>query len=881
MLQYILGTMGQAKCGVDMNGDFLDDITRIGPDGIYFDFQKPDGSFLHRFVPHAIEVLPVWSICSGDLDQDGYNDLVFGGVSRVSFLKSRDNVTSFEESIMPDFIYSQRTTLSDIDNDGDLDAFICRDDGMSQAFRNDGVGNMTKDQTLINTANLPGNYSAIWTDYNNDGHTDLYISKCLANGLPGNPARTNLLYRNNGDGTFTETGAQAGLDDNAQSWSTVFEDFDNDGDFDAFIVNHDQGNRLMKNNGDGTFTNVISDSGIDELDLSSFENTSGDFNNDGFIDIFSELHNELYLGNGDLTFTGQTLPFTPGAIGDFNNDGFLDVTYRSQLWINKGNENHWIKLNLFGLESNLNGIGARVEIYGTWGVQIRELRAGQSFSPMNTLSLHFGLGLADVIDKLVVKWPGGTVTEMFNLTTDTTYLIPEAPCFRSPEPATISGKAALCPGDSVKLIAPAGYSFYEWTGGMTQSSIWINKPGIYQVVYVDTSGCAGISLPAEITLADAILPEITILNGDEKNCEGTEVLLSSSSGLSSYWSNGVQDTGIISVTSPGIYTVSRDSICGQGQLVSGALSIAFYTAPPPQADAFIITSGDSVLLESSGEHCAWYDAPVGGNLLSDECNFQTPPFFSDTVFYVENQYLFPGEIQSGGKPDSMGFGGLITANKSMHFTAIQPFILLSTTMYIPDQANEGIRTIQLTSGNEILAEKSVFLLKGKNEVTLDFRIPIGSYALQCDQHDQFLNIGALDYPYPLGDAGQLDSSSTGLNFYPYFYNWTIQKEDINCTSIRTAVNIDVTGLSNTPLHSGFTIFPVPASHSLHILFDELLNTIPEVIIRDFLGRPLIIRRTIPQNDYMTLDISALPPGIYHMHVLINGTSASRLFMIQR
>ena len=86
---------------------------------------------------------------------------------------------------------------------------------------------------------------------------DLYLTKCLGGALPGNPARTNLLYRNNGNGTFTERGAEAGLNDNAQSWSTAFEDFDNDGDFDAFIINHDEGNRLMQNNGSGIFTNII------------------------------------------------------------------------------------------------------------------------------------------------------------------------------------------------------------------------------------------------------------------------------------------------------------------------------------------------------------------------------------------------------------------------------------------------------------------------------------------------------------------------------------------------------------------------------------------------------------------------------------------------
>jgi hypothetical protein len=875
-----MGTMGQAKCGVDINGDLLDDITRVGPDGLHIDYQQPDGSFLYRYIPQPIEVLPTWSLCAGDLDQDGYNDLLFGGGNKVSFLLSRANASTFEETAMPDFIYSQRSTFSDIDLDGDLDAFVCRDDGISQSFRNDGDGKMTLDQSLITTANLPGNYSAIWTDYDNDGHLDLYISKCLANALPGNPARTNLLYHNNGNGTFTEVGAQAGMDDNAQSWSTVFEDFDNDGDFDAFVVNHDQENRLFRNNGDGTFTNVIANSGINALDLGAFENASGDFNNDGFMDIISELENELYLGNGDLTFTPQSLPFTPGALGDFNNDGFLDVTFRSQLWINDGNENHWLKVNLLGLESNLNGIGARVELHGSWGVQVRELRSGESYSPMNSLNLHFGIGEANLIDKLVVKWPGGTVTELFNLVADTTYLIPEAPCIVAAEAIYISGNTALCPGDSVTLSAPPGQVYYEWTGGQTGAEIKTNKPGIHKVVYIDTSGCAGVSFPVAITIADAIVPEITIISGEAQNCEGSEVILHSTSGNASHWSNGVEGTGEISLTSTGIYTVSSDSVCGNGQLVSAPISIEFLAAPAPEVDAIMIASGDSVLLISSGEHCAWYDAPVGGTLLSDQCSFQTVPFFSDTVFYAENQYRFPGEIQSGGKPDDSGFSVLLPVNQAIHFTAYEPFTLLSTDMYIPDVIQEGPRTIQLLSENMVVAERHVNLVKGKNVVELGFSISEGKYVLQCDRADQFQKVGALDYPYPLGDVGQLDSSSTGLNFYSYFFNWQIQKQEKICISTRTPVNIEITGLYDVLSYDGVRLFPVPASNKLQIQLDQFPASPPEIQIRDFSGR-LLIRQHLDQYDVWGLDISQLPSGMYHVWVIMKDSVITRPFVVQR
>ncbi|MBK8671296.1 MAG: VCBS repeat-containing protein [Saprospiraceae bacterium] len=83
-MKYITGTMGQAKCGVDMNGDGLDDVTRVGVDGLYIDYQRIDGTFQHKYYPLDIRVLPQWSICAGDLDRNGTMELLFGGGTAVS-----------------------------------------------------------------------------------------------------------------------------------------------------------------------------------------------------------------------------------------------------------------------------------------------------------------------------------------------------------------------------------------------------------------------------------------------------------------------------------------------------------------------------------------------------------------------------------------------------------------------------------------------------------------------------------------------------------------------------------------------------------------------------------------------------------------------------
>jgi hypothetical protein len=404
-----------------MNGDGLDDIVIISSGDMFMEIQQTDGTFIQRFENTNFSTFPSWSIAAGDLDGNGFNDLIFGGGSRVSFILANATGTDYTETQLPDYIFSQRTNMVDIDNDGDLDAFACHDIDQSHPYRNDGTGTMAEDQSLISTVPLAGNYASVWVDFDNDGDTDMYLSKCRQGSSTGAVERENALYVNDGNGGFTEEAASYGLFDNQQSWVTIFEDFDNDGDFDTYTVNHTGTNLLKENDGTGHYTEVTAGSGIDANDLDSWACVGADFDNDGLVDILSEsnVNKQFYHNEGNMTFTAMSMPFDDGAIGDLNNDGFLDVFTGFKLWMNDGNENHWIKIGLEGTESNRNGIGARLEIYGAWGMQLRECRSGQSFNPMSSLDVHFGLGQATSIDSLVVKWPSGVVDVVYSPAIDT------------------------------------------------------------------------------------------------------------------------------------------------------------------------------------------------------------------------------------------------------------------------------------------------------------------------------------------------------------------------------------------------------------------------------------------------------------------------------
>jgi len=440
-----------SEVAVDMNGDYLDDYVRVSSSGIGIDYQLPDGTFNSVFYAMNIQNPPTWSVAAADIDGNGYVDLVLGNGSRVSFLFANADGTGYSETTFPEYIFSQRSNLVDIDNDGDLDAFVCHDVDESHPYRNDGNQNMVLDQNLIQTIALAGNYASVWVDFDNDGDTDMYLTKCRQGSVPGDPERTNAMYRNNGDGTYTEMAASINMADNAQSWTTVFEDFDNDGDFDAFTVNHDDQNRFYENDGNGVFTDIIGITGIDPNDLGAWENQAADFNNDGYVDIFSEMSKELYLNNGDMTFTGYDLPFDEGAIGDFNNDGFLDVVNNGNLYINDGNSNNWVKVGLEGVDSNISGIGARVKIYGDWGIQIREVRSGEGFSHSNSLNCHFGIATNTSIDKIVVEWPSGTVDEFMNPDINTLHIYVEGSSILATTDFEIEG-INLYPNPTIDII---------------------------------------------------------------------------------------------------------------------------------------------------------------------------------------------------------------------------------------------------------------------------------------------------------------------------------------------------------------------------------------------------------------------------------------------
>jgi tetratricopeptide (TPR) repeat protein len=228
------------------------------------------------------------------------------------------------------------TAIFDMDGDGHLDVVIASAHGGCSVYRNNGDGTF-KDVTIGSGLDECINTFAIAVgDYNNDGLDDLYITRLgFANG-------ESVLYRNNGDGTFTDVTKEAGVGCWAPSFTAQWVDYDCDGFLDLFVASNLGGlfdrkapNRLFHNNGHGTFTEVTEKAGLRSI-TPTIGSAWGDYNNDGYPDLFISSglgRSQLYRNNGDGTFTEVSseagvdeICFASVAFWcDYDNDGWLDL----------------------------------------------------------------------------------------------------------------------------------------------------------------------------------------------------------------------------------------------------------------------------------------------------------------------------------------------------------------------------------------------------------------------------------------------------------------------------------------------------------------------------------------------------------------------------
>lgn len=417
-----------------------------------------------------------------DYDNDGDDDLFLTNFGENVLYRNNGDGTFTDvtaRSLPPlprDPMFSTSAAFLDYDNDGHLDLYVCgyvdftfetnkrcvRDglrsycdpevhDGVADLlYHNNGDGTFTDVSAAAGIANPEGKgLGVVCGDYDGDGWTDIFVA---------NDRTPDFLYRNNGDGTFTDEALLAGVaygeDGIARAgMGADFGDYDHNGAPDLYVTNFSlEPNSLFRNNGNGTFTETTFGAGVGNPTLTflAFGTAFFDYDNDGMLDLFAanghvidniekfdqsvtyEETNQVFRNNGDGRFMDVSDRLGPAfqvrrvhrgaAFGDVDNDGDIDVLVTSvndvpELLRNDGgNRQNGLQIGVTGNRSNRNGIGARITVVAGGLRRSREVRSGYSFMSSNDFRVHFGLGDIAAADSVIVKWPSGVQDRLTDIT---------------------------------------------------------------------------------------------------------------------------------------------------------------------------------------------------------------------------------------------------------------------------------------------------------------------------------------------------------------------------------------------------------------------------------------------------------------------------------
>jgi hypothetical protein len=408
-----------------------------------------------------------WSALFADYDNDGNSDIYvtrngWGGRGPNTLYRNNGNGT-FTDVTKAAGVESPQDGFTacwaDYDRDGFIDLYVANGVSslygeLNSLFHNSGNGTFT--DVAIPARVFEGHHSigCAWGDADNDGYPDLYVV---------NYGEDNTYYHNNGDGTFSDWTAKAGVAAPKYGFVAFFFDYDHDGDLDLFVSSWasrmadvarfyltgepqgESGQRLFRNKGNGTFEDVTAQAGLGGT-YGSMAANFGDINNDGFPEIYlgtggpaMERYEPkmLFLNRGDGSFVDVTRSSRTDNLckghgqtfADFDGDGDLDIyspcggswsgdRQPAALFRNPGTSNHWLTIRTRGVKSNRDGIGARVTVTVGGSRSVAEVTSGGGFGSTNSLELEFGLGKAAKADKIHIRWPSGLEQEFTDVAAD-------------------------------------------------------------------------------------------------------------------------------------------------------------------------------------------------------------------------------------------------------------------------------------------------------------------------------------------------------------------------------------------------------------------------------------------------------------------------------
>ena len=488
--KYLPETMGSGGAFVDLDGDgWLDIVLVNGKDwtpragarslhGLYRN--NKNGTFSDVVAGSGLDIeMYGLGVAAGDYDNDGDEDLYITALEGDRLFRNEGgfkfrDVTKAAGIANADFGTS--AAFVDYDRDGRLDVFVanyvkwsqatdkvCALDGKnksyctpevyegvaSKLFRNLGAGRFADVSQKAGVANPDAKALGVaLVDYDGDGWVDLFVA---------NDTQPNQLFRNNGNGTFTDSAVAAGVafsDDGVARGAMGVDagDYDRSGRPDFVVGNfQNQMIALYRNEGNGLFADVAPPSPVGRVSMSylAWGAFFFDYDLDGWLDLFAtnghieesvtKVQPKVQFKQSPLLFrnAGQgrfqhvstavgrdfTVPQAGrgAAYGDYDRDGDLDLLLVNNhgparlLRNDGGNRQHWIAVRAVGTKANRSGIGAIVRVQSAQGAQSQMVRSGSSYCSQSDLAVTFGLGPDTTVSAIEVEWPGGGKDRLTNV----------------------------------------------------------------------------------------------------------------------------------------------------------------------------------------------------------------------------------------------------------------------------------------------------------------------------------------------------------------------------------------------------------------------------------------------------------------------------------
>ena len=337
-----------------------------------------------------LDEAPSYGACWGDYNRDGWLDLYTSARGLPGEATSHLNNRLFENNA--DGTFKEVSIEKNVNDPGKLpfcasfldfnndmwpDIYIANDKLTFNTMFQNIKGFYFEDVSAITRTNMRMNAMCVTTgDYNNDGWTDIYVT----NTPVGNKLLTNAQYKNGPEVSYFDYTNKENVGFYGNGWGSNFIDADNDGDLDLYVSGSIDGS-------------------------------------DGISSLFYENTGDLgFVNTKNHGFSGDTTHSFVNAIGDINNDGLLDIVvqnnapYQTNIWENMStNSGHWLKLDLQGVLSNREGIGARIELFDENFYQSFYTVSGTGFLGQNSRKIHAGLGNRQIIDSIRITWPTGHI----------------------------------------------------------------------------------------------------------------------------------------------------------------------------------------------------------------------------------------------------------------------------------------------------------------------------------------------------------------------------------------------------------------------------------------------------------------------------------------